>query len=101
MKPMHIRSLPFILIVGACALFLGVYTLFLGASIGWTYPLNGYPDTGILRLEGFRLAQEGKVKGIRLYSGGLLQLEQVDLRLLDRQEDLIPDPDPEFTKQVE
>ena len=87
MKPLHICSL--------------LFTLLVGASIGWTYPLNGYPDTGILRLEGFRLAQEGKVKGIRLYSGGLLQLEQVDLRLLDRQEDLIPDPDPEFTNQVQ
>ncbi|MBW2411928.1 MAG: serine hydrolase [Deltaproteobacteria bacterium] len=94
MKSLHTKSLPFILLVGAC-------TLFLGSSIGWTYPLNGYPDTGILRLEGFRLAQEGKVRGIRLYSGGLLQLEQVDLRLVDRQDDLIPAPDPEFTAQVQ
>ncbi len=94
MKLLHIKNLPYILLVGA-------YTLFFSASFGWTYPLNGYPNTGILRVEGFRLAQEGKVRGIRLYSGGLLQLEQVDLRLEGRQDDLIPAPDPEFTAQVQ
>jgi hypothetical protein len=75
--------------------------MLVGASTGWAYPLDGYPDTGILRLEGFRLAQEGKVQGIRLYSGALLHLEQVDLRLLDRQNFNIPEPDLEFTAQVQ
>ena len=83
-------------------LYLGLLLLgLLGGSDGWSYPLNGYPHTGILRLEGFRLAQQGKVNGIRLYSGALLEQEQVDLRLL-RQPDLrIPQPDPEFTAKVQ
>jgi len=75
--------------------------LILIASIGWAYPLDGYPSTGILRLEGFRLAQEGKVKGIRVYAGALLALEQVDLRLLDQPDYRIPDPDSDFTTQVQ
>jgi hypothetical protein len=87
MKPLPILGLLLILI--------------LSASAGWTYPLDGYPSTGILRLEGFRLAQEGKVRGIRVYAGALLPLEQVDLRLLDQPNYRIPDPDPDFTTQVQ
>jgi hypothetical protein len=75
--------------------------LIFGASLGWSYPLDGYPYTGILRLEGFRLAQAGKVHGIRLYSGALLNQEQVDLRLLPQQDLGAPEPDPEFTTKVQ
>ena len=78
-----------------------ILILTLSAAMGWAYPLDGYPETGILRLEGFRLAQQGKVKGIRLYGGALLPLEQVDLRLADRQVYRIPEPDPEFTDRVQ
>ncbi len=67
---------------------------------GWSFPLDGYPDTGILRLEGFRLAQEGKVRGIRLPSGAQLASSQVDLRLVDRPQFEIPEPDPEFSEAV-
>ena len=83
-------------------LYFGLLLLWLlGGSYGWAYPLDGYPYTGILRLEGFRLAQQGQVNGIRLYAGALLEQEQVDLRLL-RQPDLrIPQPDPEFTAKVQ
>ena len=73
----------------------------LGGSYGWSYPLDGYPDTGILRLEGFRLAQEGKVRGIRLYSGALLNHDQIDLRLLLQKGLGTPEPDPEFTTKVQ
>ena len=60
----------------------GLLILLLIAPLkGWSYPLDGYPATGILRLEGFRLAQEGKVQGIRVPTGALLGLDQVDLRL--------------------
>ena len=72
----------------------------LGVSLGWCYPLDGYPYTGILRLEGFRLAQEGKVRGIRLYAGALLPNDQVELRLLDSPDFQIPEPHPEFTTKV-
>ncbi|MGD8761139.1 MAG: serine hydrolase [Desulfobacteraceae bacterium] len=72
----------------------------LGISWGWCYPLDGYPYTGILRLEGFRLAQEGKVRGIRLYSGALLPNNHVGLRLLDSPDFQIPEPRPEFTTKI-
>jgi hypothetical protein len=70
------------------------------ASIGWCYPLDGYSHTGILRLEAFRLAQEGKVRGIRLYPGALLKLAQVDLRLLDRPDFIVPPADPDFNVKI-
>ena len=72
----------------------------LGISYGWCYPLDGYPYTGILRLEGFRLAQEGKVRGIRLYAGALLPNDQVGLRLLDSPGFRISEPDPDFTTKI-
>lgn len=80
---------------------LGVFILWLlGASYAWCYPLDGYPYTGILRLEGFRLAQKGKVRGIRLYAGALLNREQIDLRLLRQHDFQIPEPDTEFTAKI-
>ena len=74
---------------------------FLGISQGWCYSLDGYEHTGILRLEGFRLAQEGKVRGIRLYAGALLGNDQIDLRLLDRPDLQISEPDSGFTIKIE
>jgi len=68
---------------------------------GWSYPLDGYPDTGILRLEGFRLAQAGKVQGIRVPAGALLPSAQVDLRLTGLSDFKIPAVAPEFSEQVE
>ena len=70
-------------------------------ATAWSYPLDGYPYTGILRLEGFRLAQEGKVRGIKIPAGARLDSDQVDLRLGDRQEFEIPAPDPDFARAVE
>ena len=68
---------------------------------GWSYPLDGYPSTGILRLEGFRLAQEGKVEGIRVPVGALLPKEDVDLRLTEYPDFQLPAVDPDLTAQVE
>jgi len=65
------------------------------------YPLDGYEDTGIRRVEGSRLATEGKALGGIQPPGGLLTTEQVDLRLLDRQDLELPPPDSEFTGAVE
>jgi hypothetical protein len=70
------------------------------SAAGWTYPLDGYPYTGILRLEGFRLAQEGKVRGIKVPMGARLAIDRVDLRLRDRQDFTIPPIDPQFTDAV-
>ena len=70
------------------------------ASAAQAYPLDGYPETGIRRLEGSRLAQQGLVKDIKLPAGALLPRQSVDLRLLGQTGDL-PPPDAAFTREVE
>ena len=72
----------------------------LGLSSAQAYPLDGYADTGIARVEGSRLAAEGIIKGPKQPPGAMLSTEQVDLRLLDYPNMAIPVPDPEFTAQV-
>ncbi|HSG91403.1 MAG TPA: hypothetical protein VLA56_19460 [Pseudomonadales bacterium] len=69
--------------------------LCLGAEAG-AYPLDGQEDTGIRRLEGYRLAQEAK-SGPKLTSGQLLSTADIRLRLLDYSgpdfDELPQDPD--------
>lgn len=64
------------------------------------YPLDGAERTGIARLEGYRLAQEGQVRGRRLPEGALLKSDEVDLRLTGHADVEIPEADPEFTAKV-
>jgi hypothetical protein len=63
------------------------------------YPLDGYEQTGIRRLEGNRLADEGVVRDVKQPPGARLGLKDVDLRLVGQTFDL-PAPDPEFTRQI-
>ena len=70
-----------------------------GASVR-AYPLDGTPYTGIARLEGYRLAQEGKVRGRRLHAGAMLGMDQVDLRLRNHPNLDIPPLDPEFSAKI-
>ncbi len=64
------------------------------------YPLDGYDSTGIRRLLAIRLVQEGKLPGGKQPRGALLDLADVDLRLLGRRDLVAPSPDPAFTRQV-
>ena len=64
------------------------------------YPLDGYQETGIRRVEGSRLASEGLAIGGFQPPGGLLTTGQVDLRLLDRPDLTLPRPDPDFSAEV-
>ena len=65
------------------------------------YPLDGYEDTGIRRVEGARLANEGVVKDhLKQVPGALLPTEKIDIRLLDRKDFKIPEADPELTAQI-
>jgi hypothetical protein len=64
------------------------------------YPLDGYEETGIRRVEGARLAHEGLAEGGKQPNGALLTTEQVDLRLLGFPQLTLPDPDPAFTAQI-
>jgi hypothetical protein len=71
----------------------------LAAGTAAAYPLDGYEETGIRRLEGNRLANEGVVKDVKQPPGALLPLKTVDLRLLGKTFDL-PPPDPDFTREI-
>jgi len=81
---------PKAIVVGACLL---------AAGAAVAYPLDGYEQTGIRRLEGNRLAQQGVVRDVKQPPGALLGVNDVDLRLAGQTFDL-PAPDPEFTRQV-
>jgi hypothetical protein len=74
--------------------------MLLYSTLAWSYPLDGYPYTGILRLEGFRLAQQGKVRGIKIPLGARLNSDQVDLRLQHRRDFAVPPADQAFTETV-
>jgi hypothetical protein len=64
------------------------------------YPLDGYAETGIRRVEAARLANAGIIPGSKQPPGALLPTAQVDLRLLDHKDLELPAPDPVFTRQV-
>jgi len=64
------------------------------------YPIDGYTDTGIARLEGYRLAREGKVTGNRLQPGAWLTTAQVQLRLQQQPDFTLPEPDERLTRRV-
>jgi hypothetical protein len=78
---------------------LALAALLVAPQVG-AYPLDGYGETGIRRLEGSRLAQEGLVRDSKLPAGALLSTGQVDLRLLAHRDLELPAPDPEFTRQI-
>ncbi len=74
-------------------------TLLLLPGLASAYPLDGEPYTGIARLEGYRLALEGKARARVQPPGGRLALAQVDLRLAGA-EWPVPPPDPAFSREV-
>jgi hypothetical protein len=78
-----------------------LFTLALVISIStlMAYPLDGYEETGIRRVEGARLANEGLAIGGFQLPGAMLTTEQVDLRLLN-QHITLPPPDPAFTAKI-
>src|SRR5947207_2078958 len=54
----------------------------LWAACTWAYPLDGAASTGIRRLTGYRLVNEGKIKGaVKLPPGAMLRGDQVVLHL--------------------
>ncbi len=70
------------------------------AGQGWAYPIDGYADTGIARLEGFRLAREGKVAGNRLKPGALLNTDQIKLRMQQHADLQLPVNDEHLTRRI-
>lgn len=72
----------------------------LNVTAAHAFPIDGYAETGIRRVEGARLANEGLVKDSRQPPGGLLKTAQVDLRLLEYKDLELPEPDPQFTAEL-
>ena len=72
----------------------------LAAPAAHAYPIDGYADTGIRRVEGARLANEGLAKGGKQPPGALLTTEQVDLRLLNHKDMDLPAADPKFNAEL-
>ena len=66
----------------------------------FAYPLDGYPDTGIRRLEASRLAHAGEITGPKQPAGALLPTTAVDLRLLEHANLDLPPADPAFTARI-
>ena len=79
---------------------ISISTLVIAVTCG-AYPLDGYGYTGITRLEGYRLAMEGKVRAPKQPPGALLSIDQVDLRLQAQTDIEIPAAEAEFTAQVQ
>jgi len=69
------------------------------SMMAMAYPLDGYEETGIRRVEGARLANEGKAIGGFQPPGAMLTTEQVQLNLVGRNLTL-PPADPAFTAAI-
>lgn len=72
---------------------------FVFPALVWPYPFDGYPETGIRRLEQVRLTQLGEIKGTKQPAGAMLPLAEVDIRFQGQTFEL-PTPDPELTRSV-
>jgi len=80
--------------------FLACLSLIAVTTLAGAYPLDGYEDTGIRRVEGARLANEGLAPGGFQPPGAMLSTAEVDVRLLNHRDLQLPAPDPEFTATV-
>lgn len=74
--------------------------LVLAPVVAGAYPLDGYEDTGIVRLEAYRLAQEGKVSALKLPPGAMLPGNDIKLRLADNPDFALPAPDPQWNAKL-
>jgi len=80
-----------------CLMLLGLLAM---PSPAGAFPIDGADETGIMRLEGYRLAQEGKIAGNRLPKGARLMTEQVQLRMADGPLMHLPAVDAGLTRKV-
>lgn len=64
------------------------------------YSLDGYDDTGIARLEFYRLAQEGQIRGRQLLAGQKYAVDDITLALSDNPLTALPMADGEFSRKI-
>lgn len=84
---------------------MGMLLLLVVAAVAQAYPIDAYQDTGIKRLEFYRLAQLGEVRGRRLPPGGLLSTRDIRLNhpvlpVDARGHVLLPEPDLDLSEQL-
>ena len=66
----------------------------------FAWPIDGYPDTGIRRLEEQRLIAAGEIKGTRQPPGGLWPTSKVDIRLHQQPGFRLPAADAALSQQI-
>ena len=69
------------------------------ARMSYAYPIDGYDETGIRRLDYYRLAQTDEIQGKKLYEGAMLNRADVVPRLLGQSGEL-PAANAEIGKQL-
>ena len=74
--------------------------LFSFATAGWGYPLDAAQQTGIARLEGLRLVQQGQVPGRKLPPGALFSSEQIRLLLAAQPPLELPEVDVPLSEKI-
>jgi hypothetical protein len=74
--------------------------LALAPSPAAAYPLDGFPQTGMLRLEAYRLAAAGSGRPSFLTEGEMLPSDAIRLGLVDHPNFAIPAPDPELSARL-
>jgi hypothetical protein len=79
-----------------------IFSLLIMAAVqvAGAYPLDGTGYTGVQRLEGYRLGQQGKAQSRQLPAGALLDMTRVRPRLMDADGLQIPQVDEAFSKQI-
>ena len=77
-----------------------VVALCIAPFVAQAWPLDGYPETGIRRVEGSRLANEGTVRDVKQPPGALLPTSAVDLRLTAHRNVDLPAPDAALTARI-
>jgi hypothetical protein len=72
----------------------------LASPLALAYPLDGYPTTGIKRLEAYRMAAQGARRPSFLTAGEMLPSAAIGLRLVDEADFGIPAPDPDLSARI-
>jgi len=74
--------------------------LVMSPGFALAYPIDAYPETGIARLEGYRISQTDKRGYNLLPPGALLKTEQIQLRLTEHANLAIPTADATLTRKI-
>ena len=72
----------------------------LASPLAMAYPLDGYPSTGIKRLEAYRMAAQGARRPSFLTEGEMLPSDAIALQLRNYPGFEIPPPDPELSARL-